>query len=49
MEIQEVHESVEGGMKKQAILSIIYESSPGDSVGEINNWNLLNLPNIAVS
>jgi hypothetical protein len=49
MEIQVVHESVEGDMKKQAILSIIYESSPGDSVDEISNWNLLNLPNIEVS
>jgi hypothetical protein len=49
MEIQIVHESVEGGMKKQAILSIIYESSPGESVAEISNWNLLNLPNIEVS
>jgi hypothetical protein len=32
-------------MKNQAILSFIVEDSPGDLVQEINNWNLLNLPN----
>jgi hypothetical protein len=32
-------------MKNQAILSFLIENSPGDIVTEINNWNLLNLPN----
>lgn len=31
-------------MKNLAVLSFIYENTPGETVAEINNWNLLNLP-----
>ena len=45
LEIQVIHESVEGNMKNMAILSIIFESQPGKNSLELTNWNLLNLPN----
>jgi carbonic anhydrase len=45
LEIQIIHESVEGNMKNMAILSIIFESQPGKNSLELTNWNLLNLPN----
>ena len=32
-------------MKNRAILSMIYENTPGVIATEIGNWNLLNLPN----
>lgn len=44
MEIQVIHESTGGIMKNLAVLSFIYENTPGETVAEINNWNLLNLP-----
>jgi len=35
-------------MKNRAILSMIYENTPGVIATEIGNWNLLNLPNPGV-
>jgi len=49
MEIQVIHESTGGNMKNQAVLSFIYEDVPGESVTEINNWDLLNLPSPGVA
>ena len=35
-------------MKNAAILSFIIEDSPGENISELNNWDLLNLPNPGV-
>lgn len=45
MEIQVIHESQSGNMRNLAILSFVYEDTPGSEVTEINNWDLLNIPN----
>ena len=48
MEIQIVHESVEGNFKNQAVVAFLFESAPGKSNAAISEWNMVNLPNPSV-
>lgn len=48
MEIQIIHESIEGNFKNQAVVSFLFESTPGKSNEAISEWNLINLPNPGV-
>jgi hypothetical protein len=45
MEVQIVHEAIEGTYKNQAVLSFLIEENPGRSIPAISEWNLINLPN----
>lgn len=48
MEIQIIHESIEGNFKNQAVVALLFEEDPGKSNNAISEWNLINLPNAEV-
>lgn len=45
MELQVIHESTSGNMKNIAILSVVFEDSPGVNNNFINDFDLINMPN----
>lgn len=44
MELQIIHESIEGDFKKTAILSILYEQEPGAENDGFVSLDILNIP-----
>jgi len=40
-----VHVSVEGNFRNQAVVSFLFEQTPGKTNNAISEWNLINLPN----
>jgi len=45
MEIQVHHEAIEGTIKNQAVLSFLFEETPGKTNFAIDEWNVINMPN----
>ena len=45
MEIQVIHESTSGNMKNIAILSVIFEDTPGMTNNFISDFDLTSIPN----
>lgn len=46
LEVQLVHSAIHGDLKRNAIYSILYEESPGESLPFFNNIDIMNLPSI---
>ena len=45
MEVQIVHKAIQGTLRQKAVLSILYETWPGETYPAFEHMDLINLPN----